>query len=112
MINRDSCIFFDFTGAEGITLQVKLSPTEEMFLKLEAPPEPSRKPSVLFIGALVKVKISYAIDLGCPTTGTGDPLLGTVHSAISQCNLSPITSNFRDFVWCLNLVDNLRQRMN
>lgn len=41
-------------GAEGVTLQLKVSPTEEMSLKLESPPEPSRKPSVLFIGALVK----------------------------------------------------------
>ena len=43
-------------GAEAVTLQLKLSPTEEMTLKLESPPEPSRKPSVLFIGALIKVK--------------------------------------------------------
>lgn len=41
-------------GAEAVTLQVKVSPTEEMSLKLESPPEPSRKPSVLFIGALIK----------------------------------------------------------
>jgi len=41
-------------GAEAVTLQLKLSPTEEMTLKLESPPEPSRKPSVLFIGALIK----------------------------------------------------------
>ena len=45
-------------GAEGVTLQLKVSPTEEMCLKLESPPEPSRKPSVLFIGALVKVRIN------------------------------------------------------
>ena len=63
MIYRVFCILIYFTGAEGITLQVKLSPTEEMFLKLEAPPEPSRKPSVSFIGALVKVKINYATDV-------------------------------------------------
>merc|ERR1712113_1094474 len=36
-------------GAEAITLQLKISPTEEMSIKLESPPEPSRKPSVLFI---------------------------------------------------------------
>ena len=47
-----------FLGAEGVTLQLKVSPTEQMSLKLESPPEPSRKPSVLFIGALVKVKIN------------------------------------------------------
>jgi len=41
-------------GAEAVTLQLKVSPTEEMTLKLESPPEPSRKPSVLFIGALIK----------------------------------------------------------
>ena len=42
-------------GAEAVTLQLKVSPTEEMSLKLDSPPEPSRKPSVMFIGALVKV---------------------------------------------------------
>jgi len=41
-------------GAEAVTLQLKVSPTEEMILKLTSPPEPSRKPSVLFIGALIK----------------------------------------------------------
>ena len=44
-------------GAEAVTLQLKVSPTEEMILKLTSPPEPSRKPSVLFIGALIKVDL-------------------------------------------------------
>ena len=48
-------IYWFVLGAEAVTLQLKLSPTEEMTLKLESPPEPSRKPSVLFIGALIKV---------------------------------------------------------
>ena len=47
-------------GAEAVTLQLKVSPTEEMSLKLDSPPEPSRKPSVMFIGALVKVIIVHA----------------------------------------------------
>ena len=50
--NRNSIIL----GAEAVTLQLKVSPTEEMILKLTSPPEPSRKPSVLFIGALIKVR--------------------------------------------------------
>ena len=48
-------------GAEAVTLQLKVSPTEEMSLKLDSPPEPSRKPSVMFIGALVKVVNVHAI---------------------------------------------------
>lgn len=41
-------------GAEAVTLQLKVSPTEQMSIRLDSPPEPSRKPSVMFIGALVK----------------------------------------------------------
>ena len=59
MVIHNRCDVF-IIGAEAVTLQLKVSPTEEMSLKLDSPPEPSRKPSVMFIGALVKVANVHA----------------------------------------------------
>ena len=42
------------SGPGGISLQVKVNQSENLFVKLEAPPEPSRKPSMQFNGGLVR----------------------------------------------------------
>jgi len=41
-------------GPGGLSLQVKVGPEEETFVRLEAPPEPSRKPSIQWNGGLVR----------------------------------------------------------
>lgn len=41
-------------GASCLTLRVKMNHTQELTLKLDSPPEPSKKPSVLWLTALRK----------------------------------------------------------
>ncbi len=40
--------------ADSMVLRTKLNPSEEMTYRLESPPEPSRKPSVLWLSSLQK----------------------------------------------------------